>query len=179
MYFKRCQYALSWPLANRSLHLLVGPDTSCCYMFFRFISVADTWSTDPKPVLGSSKWTTFPNMAWTIQVLVPTNKFDEKDKKEQSVSFHLNADHFSFQMRKTKLTTRKSRKLCSWKSEPPRLTRYKGFFLPCRYGKTICYEYSTSDTRLRNVFKDLKMQFCGTGMFIPDPKFSIPNSDPG
>ncbi len=47
---------------------------------FKFISVADTWSTDPKPVLGSLKWTTSPNMVWTIQV------FDNIDKKKSSLS---------------------------------------------------------------------------------------------
>jgi hypothetical protein len=65
-------------------------------MFFRFISVADTWSTGPKPVLGSSKWTTSLNMAWTIQVLVPNNEFDDKDIKEQSFGFNLNSDHCRF-----------------------------------------------------------------------------------
>ncbi len=133
--------------------------------------VLGTWSTDPKPVLGSSKWTISPNMVWTIQVLP---YLITEIKKEQSFSSHFNSDLCSFQMRKTRLTTRKSRKLCSWKSEPPRLTRCKGFFLPCKNGWTICYGYGTVPW----VLGIWELLFPSR---IPDPKVEkhlIPDPDP-
>ncbi len=97
--------------------------------------------------------------------------FDNKDnKRDQSFSSHFNYDLWSFQMRKIKLTTRKSRKLCSWKSEPPRLTRYRGF-MPCKLQIPMNY-YLMRIQCLRNVTSI--MQCCGSRSALdPDSMGSL------